>query len=404
MALKYPTGRSAFQPGRSVLCMPATAFPATKQCPGLVNRKTRIIVSRMDSVTHLVAGALTPLAFRNAPKTRVMILFGILCGELPDIDVIAGKSPEAILAFHRGATHALVAQPLFALVMALIFHRLIQKGDTNGSWTFAKTWSVAFLALLIHLFLDCMTTFGTQIFLPFSDFRVALPAMYIIDLSMTLPLIAALLFILWRGGLSPISPAPEKTRLRVARTALSWLVAYPILALCLNHTLAANLASKYAAPGNEQRITSVELSPEPFAPLNWKVVAIAPDTYYMGRLFLPDQAGDIAFTAYDRPDPALWETLRHDIDLFRLYGQFASYPFLTMATDGNGGEIDTFADVRYEATLPGLMNALGRADGIFLMQARRENGTVTAYRFLYRGRDADSTPWQTVNRTKNHAG
>ncbi len=358
----------------------------------------------MDSVTHLVAGALTPMAFKNAPRTRVMVLFGILCGELPDIDVIVGKSPEAILAFHRGITHSLAAQPLLALAMALIFHRLIKKGDADGSWTFAKTWFVALLALLIHLFLDCMTTFGTQIFLPFSDIRVALPAMYIIDLSLTLPLIAALLFILYKGGLSPVSPAPEKTRLRFARGALCWLFAYPGLALCRTYALAADLASRYARPGNERGIVSVELSPEPFAPLNWKVIAIAPDTYYMGRLSLLHPAGEMVFTAYDRPDPALWETLRHDIGLFRLYGQFVTYPFLTVNPDGDGGEIDTFADVRYEATMPELMAAVGRADGIFLMQAKRKNGRVTAYRFLYRGRDAATTPWEPVTAENRHAG
>ena len=356
----------------------------------------------MDSVTHLVAGALTPLAFRNAPKTRIMILFGIICGEFPDIDVLAGTSPENILSFHRGPTHALVAQPLFALVLALIFHRMIKKGDAAGTWTFARTWSVALLALLIHLFLDCMTTFGTQIFLPFSAFRVALPAMFIVDLSMTLPLIAVLALILARGGLNPNSPAPEPARLGLARGALTWLIVYPLLALCLNYGMASRLTKTYARPGNPQGITKVELTPEPFAPLNWKMVGIAPDAFYMGRFFLFDPGRETPLTPHARPGE-LFATARESIPLFRLFAAFTTYTFETVTADGEY-TLHTFADVRYESTMPALMQALKRNDKIFFMQVRTRNNAIVSYRFLHRGNDAATTPWETVPQEKNHAG
>jgi hypothetical protein len=48
----------------------------------------------MDSLTHLVAGALTPLAFRGAPKRAAVVAFGICAGELPDMDVFFGASIE----------------------------------------------------------------------------------------------------------------------------------------------------------------------------------------------------------------------------------------------------------------------------------------------------------------------
>ena len=345
----------------------------------------------MDTLTHLVAGALTPLAFRDAPKTRALTLFGIVCGEFPDIDVLAGGSPEAILAIHRGITHALAAQPLIALGLALVFHRFLKKGDEKGSWTFAKTWSVALLALCIHLFLDCMTTFGTQIFLPFSDLRVAMPAMYIIDLLMTLPLLAVWALILRRGG----SRAPDAARIRPARLALAWLACYPLAALALNHTIASHLESTYAAKGNKMGITRVELSPEPFAPLNWKVVGIAPGKYHMARFFLPDAGKELIFTTYDRVTPALWSRLQEEAPLFSVYAKFTTYPLQTVVRDPDGLSTYTFQDVRYEATLPELMAAVGRTDGIFLMQARvTEKGNLAAYRFLKRGRDAIATPWR----------
>lgn len=369
----------------------------------------------MDTVTHLVAGALTPLAFKNAPKTRMLVLFGILCGELPDIDVIAGKTPEAILAFHRGPTHALVAQPLFALLLALVFHRLLRKGGGPERWTFAQTWFAALAALLVHLFLDCMTTFGTQIFLPFSDLRVALPAIYIIDPWLTLPPLAVLGIILTRGGLAAPRPtqnglaAPRPTQSglaaprsaqsgpavsRLAKGALAWMTIYPLLALSLNYGIASHLAEKYAAPGNARGVVSVELSPEPFAPFNWKVVAVAPETYSMGRFFTPSPSGEIAFAVYARTD-ALFAKARETVPLVRLFGHFTTYPFVTVAGEGEE-KIHTYADVRYEPTLPGLMAALGRSDGLFRMQLKARNGVLTAWRFLYRGRDAATTPWEPV--------
>lgn len=351
------------------------------------------ILPTMDSVTHLVAGALTPMACKSAPQTKTMILFGILCAQLPDIDIIAGKSPEALMSLHRGITHALVAQPVFALVMALLFHALIKKSDPGSGWTFAKTWLLALFCLLTHLFLDSMTTFGTQIFLPFSDMRVALPAMYIIDLLLTLPLLAALLILLRRG----VRRMPPLSRVRLARGALLWLFCYPLAALALNHALAANLEERYARKGNDLGITGVELSPEPFSPLNWKVVGIAPDAYYMGRYLLTRPGEDLAFTKYNRVDPGLWNKLRADVPVFSLFSDFATYPYQTERPTGDGKRLITFADLRYEATMPGLMEAVGRGDGIFLMQAKTgTNGAPVAWRFLFRGRDAATQPWTVL--------
>ena len=76
----------------------------------------------MDSLTHLVAGALTPLAFPGAPKRAAVLGFGIAVGELPDMDIFFGSTPEALLVLHRGFTHALVWQPLLVLLAVIPFY------------------------------------------------------------------------------------------------------------------------------------------------------------------------------------------------------------------------------------------------------------------------------------------
>lgn len=346
----------------------------------------------MDTLTHLVAGALTPLAFRNAPKSRLLIPFGILCGEFPDVDVLAGNSPEALLVIHRGLTHALAVQPFTALILALLFHSALKKRDVAGTWSFGKTWLLAFLALLGHLFLDCMTTFGTQIFLPFSSYRVSMPAMYIIDLSLTLPLLALLIVLLRRGG----SAAPVKNRISLARRGLAWMLIYPFIALGIGQTTQHYLASRYVGSADPGGIQRIMVTPEPFAPFYWKVVGQTKDGYLMSSVLLPRVREDLTFREYPRVDPALWQRLQAEVPLFAAYARFVSFPTQGAKLQDDGTTLLSFRDLRYEGTLAGLVKTLGRDDGLFIMQAMLDRGgKLMTYRFLRRGKMVD-TPWETM--------
>ena len=348
----------------------------------------------MDTVTHLVAGALTPLAFRNAPKSRWLIPFGILCGEFPDIDVlVAGRSPEALMVIHRGLSHALAVQPFVALVLALLFHSILKKGDTTGGWSFGKTWFLALLALFGHVFLDCMTTFGTQIFLPFSNFRVAIPAMYIIDLSLTLPLVAVLIVLLRQGG----SEAPAEKRFGLARRGLAWMLVYPFLAWGVGFGVQSALAQRYVNTADPAGIQRLLVTPEPFAPFYWKVVGQGKDSYFMSSVLVPRFGSALSFREYPKVDMALWQSLQDQVPLFAEYARFVSFPTQSKQPQADGTTLLSFRDLRYEGTLAGLVKTLGREDGLFIMQAKLDaHGKLAAYRFLRRGKLVD-TPWETAS-------
>lgn len=345
----------------------------------------------MDSLTHVVSGALTPMMFKGTPRTRRFVIFGMLCGSLPDIDMLAGKSPEAILSIHRGITHALIIQPALALVMALIFYKTLKKDDTTGAVSFFRIWLIALSALLIHVFLDCMTTFGTQIFLPFSQYRVSLPAMFIVDPLLTVPLLVLLVLVVTRNK----RPDAAERALRVSRGALVWLVAYPCLCLGVNYLFAHQLAQQYAMPGNQYHIETIELCPEPLAPFNWKVIGKSKDTYYMSRLLLPAMDRELHFSAHDRPDQALWTLLREKEPVFALYANFVSFPVQNVYMQPNGERRVVFRDLRYDSTMPQLMAKLGRSDGLFIMHTQLDaDGYPRGWRFLYRGKDAANMPEQ----------
>lgn len=349
----------------------------------------------MDTLTHLVAGAMTPLAFRNAPKSRLLIPFGILCGEFPDIDVLAGASPEAFLSFHRGITHALVVQPFSALLLALLFHHMLKRRDTAGSWTFGKTWLIAFLALLIHIYLDCMTTFGTQIFLPFSEYRVAVPGMFIVDLLLTLPILGLFITVLFRGGAQTV---PYR-RLPLARAALVWVLVYPVLSFSVGQAAASVLGDTYAAEKNELNIRRVYLTPEPFAPINWKFVAEKGGEHYVMAPYSLLSPGDVSvFQDFTRVDPVLWADLQKQIPLVAMYADFVSFPVEAYrGPSGNEPDCERILvvhDLRYEQFWKKTLAFFGRNDGMFIFEICLDGADrPVAWRFLRRGNDRAEADW-----------
>ena len=349
----------------------------------------------MDSLTHLVAGALTPLAFRDAPKSRLLIPFGILCGQFPDLDILAGASPEAFLSVHRGITHALVVQPFSALFLALLFHGILKKKDTAGSWTFAKSWALAFLALLFHIYLDCMTTFGTQIFLPFSSFRVAIPGMFIIDLLLTIPILAALMALLFRGG----GKTRPYRRLPLARTALVWTLLYPLVSFGIGQVCVTWLNNAYATEKGMLDIRRVHLTPEPFAPLNWKLVAEKGENRYLIAPYSLLDPGNISgFQEFPRVNTALWAELKTKEPLVRIYADFASFPTeeYRSPTEQEPGcdRILVVRDLRYEQFWKKALAFMGRDDGMFILEVcLAADNTPLAWRFMRRGNERNNTSW-----------
>lgn len=382
----------------------------------------------MDSLTHLVAGALTPLAFPNTPKRAAVLGFGIAVGELPDIDVLFGISPEALLVLHRGITHSLVWQPVMVLIAVIPFfiwmqgkapRRLAAERDTEicprpgaqNSPGFLTMYFMALFAVFTHIYLDCMTTFGTQILLPFSPARVGLPAMFIVDLLLTIPALI-LLVRAWRqkadiclvpagAGLPPAKGSADgfafvsgKSR-HFARIGLAWILLYPLAALGINYTATAYL-EKNDQGGKRTLLT------EPFSPLLWKSLVDEGDSYSMSTLNLLNPGKDCATERFSKPDAGLYARLKEQLPLFGQFEQFCSFmvqmerspsPY---ARAGHGEKVKEYAfvDMRYLMSPDSPALWIGRTDPNFVLEARvNEDGSLLAYRFLQRGKDADSKAW-----------
>jgi inner membrane protein len=158
----------------------------------------------MDPITQgafgaLFAGAAWALAAKTTPfqpqpqPSRSLVLgIGALAGMAPDLDILIGSSTDPLLRleFHRHFTHSLSFIPFGALICAGLFWFLVRRKIEN----FGQLYLLCFAGIASHGLLDAFTSYGTQLFWPFSNHRVAWDSMSIIDPLFTLPLIALLLW------------------------------------------------------------------------------------------------------------------------------------------------------------------------------------------------------------------
>ncbi|MFZ9886985.1 MAG: metal-dependent hydrolase [Myxococcota bacterium] len=143
----------------------------------------------MDSITQAVLGAAIGQAGYRHRLGRRALLFGAVCGTLPDLDVVAGLAGEwASLLHHRGPSHSVLVLPLVAPLVGTLGYRL---SGRRGAWR--DWWQLAFWALITHPLLDVFTSYGTQLLSPLSDRRFALDGLSIIDPAYTLPLLLVVL-------------------------------------------------------------------------------------------------------------------------------------------------------------------------------------------------------------------
>lgn len=232
----------------------------------------------MDPITHAAAGAVAMLALRRRPPYSV--LAGALAAAAPDADILFGSDPLNMLLLHRGITHALPAVPVFAVLLALLALPLLWRGSpgrlclsssTPTRWRFSSVWLCMACMLLLHIWLDCVTSYGTMMFLPFSSARVRLNGVFIIDILLTLPL----LWILWRCRASRRRSYREKrAALRAARLGLCWVFCYPLLGVGLNalHTAHVTETLRADAARRGSVVERVVVLPDAFAPFFWRVL------------------------------------------------------------------------------------------------------------------------------------
>ncbi len=134
----------------------------------------------MDPISQGALGAVASATCADRSTVRKATLVGWAAGMLADADIFIRSESDPLLniEYHRHFTHSLIFIPIGALLCAGAFHLL-----TRRWWRLPlrKLYLFSLAGFATAGFLDACTSYGTQLFWPFSDARVAWNLISIID-------------------------------------------------------------------------------------------------------------------------------------------------------------------------------------------------------------------------------
>lgn len=293
----------------------------------------------MDSLTQIVLGAAVGEAVAGRKLGNRAMLWGAIGGTIPDLDVVSSlwMTELEALASHRGITHSIVFAVVAPFALAWLVRTLYRnKMHMSAGWRMVVTgiaillmalsvtgialltaspWITGLLCLtgiylvwrlyrfyvrtaqpeidlpytawywlffwviVTHIILDCFTAFGTQVFLPVSNYRVAFNSIAVVDPMYTLPLLGfVILAACHRAGNS-------------ARALINWTgIAVSCVYLCttvINKERVDGVFVK-ALEHRQIQVERCRTSPTIFNNILWNCTAESADAYYTGLYSIYD--------------------------------------------------------------------------------------------------------------------
>jgi inner membrane protein len=240
----------------------------------------------MDTVTQIGLGAAVGEAVLGRQIGRRALLWGGICGLLPDLDVLVplGNAVKNF-TYHRGPSHSLFVLAAFTPLMVywiLKIHPQTVLHRRRWLW-------LVFLAFSTHVLLDCLTVYGTQIFWPLPTPPVMWSTLFIIDPAYSLPLLA--------GVLAAVIMSRKTSRghaVNAACLAISTLYLVMSIAAKIHVENVARESLGRQGIGHGVLLTT----PTAFNTLLWRVLAMDHEGYAEGYYSLLDGSREIRMTRY----------------------------------------------------------------------------------------------------------
>jgi len=285
----------------------------------------------MDPISQGVIGAIGATQASKKTHLGIATLLGFASGMTPDLDILIRSASDPLIAleYHRQFTHSLIYIPFGGLLCAVLFYFLFARKHLS----FKQTFLFCVLGVATHGLLDAFTTYGTQLFWPFSDVRIAFNTISIIDPLFTLPLLFLILINI------------KFKQKAIAFATLGWAVFY--LSLGFIQRERAEAAGWELANARSLDVIKLEAKPSFANLLVWKIVATTEDKYYVDaiKVGLADavifEGDSVDKLDIDRDFPGLDKTSQQakDIERFRWF----SNGYLAMSPTKE----NTVIDMRY---------------------------------------------------------
>ena len=263
----------------------------------------------MDSLTQAALGAAIGESMLGRKIGGKAALIGAALATIPDLDVVLYLFYDKLemLSIHRGFSHSLVFSLLGGVLLAFILSRLRWLASIGFKRLFLFSW----LCLFTHQLLDTFTAYGTQLFLPFSDARLGLDSINVVDPLYTLPLLLGLLLSIW---LFP--KHPKRSKFNNYGLLVSTL--YLLFTLFHKELVKADFSRRFAQ--QEIQYDALLSMPVGIANINWYGVAKGQDSLWMLQYSLLTKS-DSKATSFPINEELLNEIDQHLADKMRWFAK-----------------------------------------------------------------------------------
>ncbi len=225
----------------------------------------------MDPLTQGIVGTTAAQSFSKKKNLILASFIGLLAGLAPDIDIFirSNHDPLLFLEFHRQFTHSLLFIPVGGFICAIVFYALFAK---KSNLSFKDTYIFSTVGYATHGIVDTFTTYGTQLYWPFSDERLAWNTVSVIDPLFTIPIIFLCILTL------------IKKNKKIAFYAIAWILIYQFMAF--NQKQRAESIILQHAMKQGHNVKSIEAKPSFANIIVWKVIYTDNNNYYVNAIRL----------------------------------------------------------------------------------------------------------------------
>ena len=221
----------------------------------------------MDPLSQGAVGAAFAQSTANKKNIFKISVIGFLAGLAPDLDILINSSTDPILflEYHRQFTHSLFFIPFGSLIVALMLFPFVK-----SSMSVKTVYYASLLGYATHGLLDACTSYGTQLFWPFSNERVTWNNISIVDPLFTIPVVILVVIAI-------------KTKKKIfSFFSIGWIIFY--LSLGFIQYERALLAAVELAQGRGHSPERLTLKPSFGNLILWKSIYQHKETFYVDAI------------------------------------------------------------------------------------------------------------------------